>query len=50
MDEKENEKRLKDLWDYNNISDITVTGVLEGEEGGGTEKAFDEIMAENSPH
>lgn len=50
MDEKENEKRLKGLWDCNNISDISVTGVLEGEGEGGIEKAFDEIMAENSPH
>lgn len=46
-----NEQRLRNLWDYNKISEGQITGLPE-EEGkeGGAEKIVIEIMAENFPN
>ena len=48
---KTNEERLRDLWDNVKHTNIHVIGVPEGEEWEkGTEKIFEEIIAENFPN
>ena len=48
---KTNEESLRDLWDNVKCSDICIIGVPEGEEREkGTEKIFQEIIAENFPN
>ena len=44
------EDSLRDLWDNMKHTNIQITGVLEEEEKKkGTEKIFEEIIAENFP-
>ena len=44
-------KSLRELWDNVKCTNIRLIGVPEGEEGEkGTEKIFQEIMAENFPN
>uniref|UniRef100_A0A8D0ZQR7 L1 transposable element RRM domain-containing protein n=1 Tax=Sus scrofa TaxID=9823 RepID=A0A8D0ZQR7_PIG len=48
---KTNEESLRELWDNAKHTNIHVIGVPEGEEREkGTEKIFEEIIAENFPH
>ena len=48
---KQNEERLKTLWDNFKFSNNLVIGVLEGEkEGQETENLFEKIMKENFPN
>ena len=48
---KTNEKSLRELWGNVKCTNIHVTGVPKGEERGkGTEKIFEEIIAENFPN
>ena len=48
---KTNEESLRELWDNVKCINIHITGVPEGEEREkGTEKVFQEIIAENFPH
>ena len=45
---KRNEESLRELWDKVTHTNILIIGVPEGEERGkGTEKIFEEIIAEN---
>ena len=45
-----NEDRLRDLWD-NKHTNICITGVPEGKERGkGSDKIFQQIIAENFPN
>ena len=47
---KTNEESLRELWDNIKCTNIRITGVPEGEEWEkGTEKIFQEIIAENFP-
>ena len=48
---KTNEESLRELWDNVKRTNIRIIGVPEGEEREkGTEKTFQEIIAENFPH
>ena len=48
---KRNEESLRELWDNVKHTNIRIIGVPEGEEREkGTEKIFQEIIAENFPH
>ena len=48
---KTNEESLRELWDNVKHTNICIIGVPEGEERErGTEKIFEEIIAENFPH
>ena len=48
---KTNEESLQELWDNVKRNNIHIMGVPEGEEREkGTEKIFQEILAENFPH
>ena len=48
---KTNEESLRELWDNAKHTNICVIGVPEGEEREkGTEKIFEEIIAENFPN
>ena len=48
---KRNEESLREFWDYVKCTNIHIIGVLEGEEREkGTEKIFQEIIAENIPN
>ena len=48
---KRNEESLRELWDNVKHNNIRITGVPEGEEREkGTEKIFQEIIAENFPN
>uniref|UniRef100_A0A8C3W542 L1 transposable element RRM domain-containing protein n=1 Tax=Catagonus wagneri TaxID=51154 RepID=A0A8C3W542_9CETA len=48
---KENEQSLRELWDNVKRTNIRIIGVSEGEEREkGTEKIFEEIIAENFPN
>ena len=48
---KTNEKSLKELWDNVKCTNIHIIGVPEGQEREkGTEKIFQEIIAENFPN
>ena len=48
---KTNEESLRELWDNVKFTKICILGVPEGEEREkGTEKIFQEIIAENSPN
>ena len=48
---KTNEEILRELWDNNKHTNIHIIGVPEGEEREkGTEKIFQEIIAENFPN
>ena len=48
---KTNEESLRELWDNVKCTNICIIGVPEGEEREkGTEKIFQEIIAENFPH
>ena len=48
---KTNEESLGELWDNDKCTNIHIIGVPEGEERvRGTEKIFQEIIAENFPH
>ena len=48
---KTNEESLRELWDNVKRTNIHIIGVPEGEEGEkGTEKIFQEIIAENYPN
>ena len=48
---KTNEENLRELWDNIKCTNICIIGVPEGEEREkGTEKIFQEIIAENFPH
>ena len=48
---KRNEHSLRDLWDNVKCTNIHIIGVPEGEEREkGTEKIFEEIIAENFPN
>ena len=48
---KTNEESLRELWDNVKCTNIRIIGVPEGEEREkGTEKIFQEIIAENFPH
>ena len=48
---KTNEESLRELWDNIKHTNICITGVPEGEEREkGTEKIFQEIIAENLPN
>ena len=48
---KTNEENLRELWDNIKCTNIRIIGVPEGEERGkGTEKIFQEIIAENFSH
>ena len=46
---KTNEESLRKLWDNVKHTNIRIIGMPEGEEKG-TEKIFQEIIAENFPH
>ena len=48
---KKSENNIKDILGYLNHDNIHIMGILKGEEREkGTEKAFEEIMAENLPN
>ena len=48
---KTNEESLRELWDNVKCTNIHIIGVPEGHEREkGTEKIFQEIIAENFPH
>ena len=48
---KTNEESLRELWDKVECTNIRIIGVPEGEEREkGTEKIFQEIIAENFPN
>ena len=48
---KTNEESLRELWDNIKCSNIRIIGASEGEEREkGTEKIFQEIVAENFPN
>ena len=48
---KTNEESLRELWDNVKHTNIRIIGVPEGEEREkGTEKIFQEIIAQNFPH
>ena len=48
---KRNEESLRELWDNIKCTNIRIIGVPEGEEREkGTEKIFQEIIAENFPN
>ena len=47
---KTNEESLRELWDNVKRTNISIIGVPEEEREKGTEKIFQEIIAENFPH
>ena len=47
---KTNEESLRDLWDNVKRTNIRIIQVPEREEEKGTEKIFEEIIAENFPN
>ena len=47
---KTNEERLRELWDNIKRTNICIIGVPEEEREKGTEKIFQEIIAENFPN
>ena len=48
---KTNEKSLREFWDNSKHTNVRIIGVPEGEEREkGTEKIFQEVIAENFPH
>ena len=47
---KTNEESLKKLWDNVKLTNIRIIGVPEEEREKGTEKIFQEIIAENFPN
>ena len=47
---KRNEESLRELWDNIKHTNICIIGVPEEEREKGTEKIFEEIVAENLPN
>ena len=47
---KRNEESLRELWDNVKCTNIRIIGVPEEEREKGTEKIYQEIIAENVPH